>query len=326
MAHDELKALAQLFVATGGRLENESNSERSSWVNQSGWAELLALIKLSTPGIPASFLRQTLQVAFPRVFGIKFEGNHVVAIDLPHNGLTGTLPTELSRLKCLRLLNLQDNVGLRGSLPASFVAQLPKQLRYCYIDGTKLERALPYTIVRALEITRVHASGIAVTVRCITGGSSTEKHPSPTTHWTADVTESEMFMMHTSLVAARQQNEQHDEQPADDMSRTAKNATGPERIAAAIKLQRIYRARIERTKFRRFLRSLFEAHVDPTSGYRYFVDTRTGEASWTRPSFLSTPRLGSEKSTSSQNAGEDTASGAEWQPYDDGCGNTVSTC
>jgi hypothetical protein len=326
-AHLELQALSLLFHATGGRLPRIHPDERSAWINQTGWAELLELTASAGDSgeVSTSILRRTLEVALPGVFGIQFDKNRVVSIDLSRNGLTGTLPREIANLRSLRSLKLRDNPGLRGVLPVNFLTHTPPQLRYCYLDGTKIERVLPYTSAHSLEVTRVHGSGTAVTVCFRTGGRPHAQVPTlaNSTHWTADVAESELFMMHTSLVAVREQHEQQQTEPG-KIACTAANATGPERIAAATKLQRIYRARIERTKFRRFLRSLFETHVDPASGYRYFVDTRTGMASWQRPAFLSTPRLGDASNTSDQSSGESTASGDEWQPYDDGNGNTVS--
>lgn len=263
----ELQALSQLFLATGGRLPRYQPQERSAWANQTGWAGLLELATASDGNsveIPPGVLRRTLEASFPSMFGVRFDKNRVVSIDLSRNGLTGTLPKEIANLRSLKSLKLRDNPGLRGMLSADFLAHPPPQLRCCYLDGTNLERVLPYTSAHALEFTRVHGSGAAVTVSFSTGRRPHVQDPAnltTTTHWMADVTEAELFMMHSALVAAREQQEQEQQQrqqAPDKVARTATNATGPERVAAATKLQRIYRARIERTKFRRFLRSLFE--------------------------------------------------------------------
>lgn len=320
--HLELVALSRLFHATGGRTTDPNGWEKSSWTNQAGWTDFLAFaesVQAANGIVPAAVLRRTLESTFPNVFGIKWEQNHVVAIELSRNGLIGALPVELVHLRALRTFKFRENPGLRGSVPPELFSDMPC-LRSCYLDGTSLTQVLPLTNVHSMEITKVHGSGTTVTVSFCTGGPRSLHNPSTVqTHWLADVTEAEMFMMHTTLVAQRQPK---NPTTARVITRTANNATGPERIAAAIKLQRIYRARVERTKFHHFLRSLFETKIDAASGYRYYVDTRTGEATWERPAFISTPR--------SQSGGQSSASseileaGTEaWQACDDGSGNTV---
>uniref|UniRef100_K3XA18 Uncharacterized protein n=1 Tax=Globisporangium ultimum (strain ATCC 200006 / CBS 805.95 / DAOM BR144) TaxID=431595 RepID=K3XA18_GLOUD len=243
---------------------------------------------------------------FP-LYGVVWERNHVVAIDLSENGLSGKLPSDIAHLRFLKTLKLRNNPKLVGAIPPE-VYSMP-HLQYCYLDGTKLEKTLPFQTAHSFQITRFHASGTAATVCFLTNFRNNQ------IRWTSDITESEMFMMHSSLKALHERPKTQETA----IERNARNATGPERTEAVIKLQRIYRARIERTKFRKYLKSLFERKFDPSSGFEYFVDTRTGEASWEKPVFIKSPRDSGDNNDEllgDQNIAE------AWQPYDDGYGNT----
>lgn len=303
----EVQALCRLFRSTGG---SSTDQEPSSWKKQTGWSALEHAAKQSSESL---LVRGTMETQFP-LDGVVWERNHVVAIDLSENGLSGRLPSDITHLRFLKTLKLRNNPKLMGCLPPGMYSM--PHLRYCYLDGTKLEKTLPFQTAHSFQITHFHASGAAATVCFLTNNRNSQ------TRWTADITESEMFMMHSSLKALH-------ERPATReavIECNARNATGPERAAAAIKLQRIYRARIERSKFRKYLKSLFERNFDPNSGFEYFVDTRTGEASWEKPTFIASPRNESKQLSDGNNDAIPSAqnAAAAWQPYDDGCGNTVS--
>jgi hypothetical protein len=70
------------------------------------------------------------------------------------------------------------------------------------------------------------------------------------------------------------------------LARTPYNATGPERIAAATKLQQIYRGKRARRKFKEFLQTVYEWYVDDDSGCVYYVNTYTHASSWEKPALL----------------------------------------
>ncbi|KAH9088856.1 hypothetical protein Ae201684P_013070 [Aphanomyces euteiches] len=59
--------------------------------------------------------------------------------------------------------------------------------------------------------------------------------------WMADITEQEMYFITSTLQAARAPPKQ-----LSTIKLTAHNATGPERVKAATKLQRLYRERMMR--------------------------------------------------------------------------------
>ncbi|KAF4039861.1 EF-hand domain pair [Phytophthora infestans] len=312
----EILTLASIFRETGGPLSNEER-KGTTWTLQTGWDKI---VKVSTAlidgGMPIPKIT-TMESAFPSVFGVKWEHNHVVAVDLSGNGLSGSFPAEIVQLRFLTTLKLRNNPNLRGKLPPE-IYSMP-HLKYCYIDGTRIENTLPYNIAHSFEITHVKpdssgrsSKSTVSTVRFCTGSNHIIR-------WMADMTESEMFMVHSTLKKMHENT--NGQLGRQQIKCTASNATGPERAAAATKLQRIYRARIERTKFRHFLRSLVEIKVDPTSGNTYYVNARTGEATWNKPKFLGS---GTENTISSADGPQDTAPDAReaWKPYDDDYGNT----
>ncbi|POM57963.1 Hypothetical protein PHPALM_37455 [Phytophthora palmivora] len=256
---------------------------------------------------------------FPSVFGVKWERNHVVTIDLSGNGLTGVFPVEMVQLRFLTTLKMRNNPKLCGALPKE-IYSMPN-LKYCYVDGTKVENALPYNIAHSFQITQVKSQNgksnkaVVSTVKFCTG----EERAGNLIHWVADMTETEMYMVHSALKKLHEPTLQAGRQ---SIKCTASNATGPERADAATKLQRIYRARIERTKFRNFLHSLIEMKIDPDTGYTYYVNGRTGEATWEKPKFLGSnvDSHTTDVSESSSNNHRDAKDA--WKPYDDGNGNT----
>lgn len=321
LSHSQLEILAleSFYQGTGGRPESDG-AVATTWTRQAGWDKVLAVATaLKNGGVPIP-KTTTMQSFFTSVYGVKWERNHVVAIDLSENGLTGKFPAEITQLRFLTTLKLRNNPNLSGMLPQD-IYSMP-HLKYCYVDGTKVQNALPLNIAHSFQITRVKTatgkpSGTAIsTVRFCTGDERT----SNLTHWTADMTDTEMYMVHSALKMLHESA--NHQLGREQITRTASNATGPERAAAAIKLQRIYRARIERAKFRTFLHSLVEMKIDPATGYTYYVHARTGEATWEKPKFLGTS-TDSHYAEANIDTSKNNAADA-WKPYDDGNGNTVS--
>ncbi|KAG6966722.1 hypothetical protein JG687_00004690 [Phytophthora cactorum] len=59
--------------------------------------------------------------------------------------------------------------------------------------------------------------------------------------------------------------------------------------------------------------------VDPTTGYTYYVNARTGEATWDKPKFLGSDIDSDTNTNKPSNNAEDAREA--WKPYDDGYGN-----
>lgn len=309
----EIQALYSFYRATGGESHDpkphatSTRRNASTWYHQTGWPALVDAVRATIP--ESYFARAPMDVLFP-LHGVVWERNHVVAIDLSENGLCGTIPEAIGHLQFLQKLKLRNNPRLGGELPQQLY-RMP-HLRYCYVDGTKVVNALPFRDAHALQITQLRSADVTMSFH-------TGQHPHQCTQWIADLPVSSLEMIQSALAA------RHAKPPSPEKSieRTALNATGPERIAAAIKLQRIYRARMERTKIRAFLKSIFEKRIDPTTGYEYFVDSRTGMSTWERPKLATTPR----KTASSIDNNESDQGSSDpsdiWQRFDDGYGNTV---
>lgn len=303
----ELQALCRLFQATGG--STDEHETRSSWKKQTGWRALELAASQLTENLLA---RGTMETQFS-LFGVTWERNHVVAIDLCANGLSGKIPSDIVHLRFLKTLKLRNNPKLRGTIPSGMYGM--PHLRYCYLDGTSLEKTLPFQTAHSFQITQFHTSGSTAATMCFL---TTNVHG--TIRWTADASETEMFMMHSSLKALHERPKTQET----EIKCNARNATGPERTAAATKLQRIYRARIERTKFRTYLKSLFQRNFDANTGLEYFVDARTGEATWEVPAFAREQQNLSGSSNNDENHNNSPSIADAWQPYDDGYGNTAS--
>ncbi|KAL3667283.1 hypothetical protein V7S43_007515 [Phytophthora oleae] len=261
-----------------------------------------------------------MQSFFPSVFGVKWERNHVVVLDLSENGLTGEFPVDIVRLRFLTTLKIRNNTNLRGTLPQE-IYSMP-HLKYCYMDGTKIEKALPFNIAHSFQISqlKLESGRYTRTTKSTVSFCTGYERTGSVIHWMADMTETEMEMVHSTLKKLHEDANGH--KGREQIKCTASNATGPERAAAAVKLQRIYRVRIERTKFRNFLRSLVEMKVDPATGSNYYVNARTGEATWEKPKFL-----GSDTQAHANIDSDNTSNNAldernAWKPYDAGNGNT----
>jgi hypothetical protein len=301
----EYEALLKFYHATNGPL----------WKRKDGWNLLEDKIN-----VYESILKKTDDGLLP-LHGVTWEKNHVIVIDLSANNLSGRLPKEMVHLRYLKTLKLRNNLMLHGKIPSGMYTKM-KHLRYCYLDGCGFEEAVPFDIAHDFEITQFRSQGAVVryqTRNDETSSTSSKSHnPRQAICWLVDITESDMLAIHTAL---KQRHPKPDAQ--EEIHCNAHNATGPERVAAAIKLQRIYRARIERRKFRAFLRSLYETKYDKQSGYTYFVNTRTGESTWERPQFAQTPRSSQQEHQKNDKMSNQQADQQQWQVLDDGYGNTV---
>eukprot|EP00644_Phytophthora_capsici_P003719 jgi/Phyca11/129298/e_gw1.82.99.1 len=311
----EILTLASLFRGTGGRLA----SDTTTWTNQTGWNKVLEVAAALTNGENPIPKTATMQSFFSSVWGVKWERNHVVALDLSENGLSGEFPVDVVRLRFLTIIKMRNNMNLRGTLTPEIYAM--PHLKYCYLDGTKIEKALPFNIAHSFQISQLKLESrrstraTKSTVRFCTG----DERSGNIIHWMADMTETEMEMVRLTLKKLHEDANGHVDRR--QIKCTASNATGPERAAAAVKLQRIYRARIERTKFRTFLRSLVETKVDPATGSNYYVNARTGEATWEKPKFLAFDTQ-SNANIDNDNTRDTVDERDAWKPYDDGYGNT----
>jgi len=87
--------------------------------------------------------------------GITIEDDHVVSINLMFNNLQGTLPTSLSTLTELRVLELSFN-QLNGSLPAS-LGDLQK-LEVLALNGNDLQGSIPSSYGNMKNLIQLHLS------------------------------------------------------------------------------------------------------------------------------------------------------------------------
>jgi hypothetical protein len=83
-------ALMVLFLSMNG----------SNWMNQDGWG-----------------LAERDDLCPCCMYGVTCEGDSVVAIDLPNNGVSGSIPSVIGLLTALTMLDLSRNPHLTGSIP-----------------------------------------------------------------------------------------------------------------------------------------------------------------------------------------------------------------
>jgi hypothetical protein len=93
-------------------------------------------------------------------FGITIENDHVVAIDLPSNNLTGTLPVELGNLKGLRRVELSQN-HISGPIPSE-IGQL-SELTFFSAYNNELSGSIPSEVgnLQKLELLQLGSNNLA---------------------------------------------------------------------------------------------------------------------------------------------------------------------
>ncbi|KAK2990725.1 hypothetical protein RJ640_003793 [Escallonia rubra] len=80
----------------------------------------------------------------------------VTAIDLPHMGLTGTIPKDVGNLTSLVFLNISNN-SLQGHLPAE--VGLLHQLQYMNLHFNELSGEIPSSLSRCWELRQLSLNG-----------------------------------------------------------------------------------------------------------------------------------------------------------------------
>lgn len=143
--------------------------------------------------------------------------------------------------------------------------------------------------------------------------------------------ETEMYFIHMVMNRRRHhQSSAGQPQPQEQRRRVERPsqylATGPERTAAAIQLQRAYRRRQARRQMRFLIHNLHQSRVDPETGLRYFINTATGEESWEQPALMkkfSDPEQVLESTTMTTTMPCGYEDPEDWQEVIDGYGQTV---
>lgn len=279
LSQNEVDVLIDLYEATNGR----------QWKTQTGWKDPIS--------------DEQYQLGTLNWFGTTWdERGHLIAIELENNGLNGSLPESITKLRHLRTLKLRNNPKLKGKVSPQFHKM--KRLRYCYLDGTGLYAALDASQGHChFQITQ-HKADNKVTTQFV--------NPKYGTRWQIDMQETEMFFTHAALQRARLPPPKVPTREA--LQRTHYNATGPERVEAATFLQRVYRGKLARRALRRLLAQVYEKRIDQDTGEEFFFNTRTGEASWDRP-------RGFQEETSAQSAADQVDERVEdpvnWEEYQD---------
>ena len=81
---------------------------------------------------------------------------HLKQLDLGHNNLTGTFPSELGRLERLQVLYLRENL-LSGSLPPGVLTNLT-DMRYLMLQKNALSGGVPSQIGLLRELNELRFS------------------------------------------------------------------------------------------------------------------------------------------------------------------------
>ncbi|WP_051327464.1 leucine-rich repeat domain-containing protein [Desulfatibacillum aliphaticivorans] len=132
----ERAALIALYTAAGG----------SSWTNASGWKEEpLAEDGFAEPGTEAGWYGVTCNN----------DESHVTGLALSGNGLTGTIPADVSDLLLLETLDLSKN-AIEGEIPASLGSL--SALTGLYLHRNQLEGSLPASLGNLGALEQLYAN------------------------------------------------------------------------------------------------------------------------------------------------------------------------
>jgi len=119
-----------------------AGSRSAEWLQRSGWGEAADCCDWKGVGCAS--------------------GRGVETLSLPHQGLRGTLPSELGLLRGLLSLDVNENKGLSGTLPSELLGS--RRLKSLYAFSAALSGTLPEAIARAsslheLELSSCRLSG-----------------------------------------------------------------------------------------------------------------------------------------------------------------------